>query len=71
MVGMPDERWGEVPAAFVTLVPGADPPADGELVEWVQGRLARFKAPRRVTVLDAMPLGGTGKVSKPALRQLL
>jgi fatty-acyl-CoA synthase len=73
VVGMADERWGEVPAAFVTLVDGADPDVVGEdeLIAWVQTRLARFKAPKRVVVLDALPLGGTGKVSKPALRQLL
>jgi fatty-acyl-CoA synthase len=73
VVGMADERWGEVPAAFVTLVDGADPDAVGEdeLIAWVQTRLARFKAPKRVVVLDALPLGGTGKISKPALRQLL
>lgn len=71
VVGMPDERWGEVPAAFVTLVDGAPVVGEAELIEWVQGRLARFKAPKRVTVLVAMPLGGTGKIAKPALRQLL
>jgi len=60
-----------VPVAFVTVVEGAPPPSEAELVEWVQGRLARFKAPKRVTVLEAMPLGGTGKISKPALRERL
>jgi fatty-acyl-CoA synthase len=71
VVGMADERWGEVPAAFVTVVDGAPVPTEAELVSWVQERLARFKAPKRVTVLDAMPQGGTGKISKPALRELL
>lgn len=71
VVGMPDDRWGEVPAAFVTLVAGAPVVAEAELIEWVQGRLARFKAPKRVVVLDALPLGGTGKISKIALRAML
>jgi fatty-acyl-CoA synthase len=70
VVGMPDDRWGEVPAAFVALRDG-EAATEAQLIEWVQGRLARFKAPRRVTVLDALPTGGTGKISKPALRSML
>ena len=70
VVGMPDERWGEVPAAFVAFHPGRSA-TEEELVAWVQERLARFKAPKRVVVLDALPVGGTGKISKPALRDLL
>lgn len=70
VVGMPSERWGEVPAAFVSLRPG-ESVTEQELVEWVHGRLARFKAPRRVTVLDDLPKTGTGKISKPELRDLL
>ena len=70
VVGMPDERWGEVPAAFVAFHPGASA-TEEELVAWVQERLARFKAPRRIVVLDALPVGGTGKVSKAELRARL
>ena len=70
VVGMADERWGEVPAAFVAFHPGASATED-ELVAWVQERLARFKAPKRIVVLDALPIGGTGKVSKVDLRARL
>jgi fatty-acyl-CoA synthase len=70
VVGMADERWGEVPAAFVSLRPEAAATAE-ELIQWVRGRLAHFKAPKRVTVLDALPKTGTGKISKPLLRDLL
>ena len=70
VVGMPDDRWGEVPAAFVTLRDGQTATED-ELIAWVRDRLAHFKAPRRVTILAALPVGGTGKISKPALRDLL
>ena len=70
VVGMPDERWGEVPAAFLAFHPGASATED-ELVAWVQERLARFKAPKRIVVLDALPIGGTGKVSKIDLRARL
>ena len=68
VVGMPHERWGEVPRAFVVLRPGADPVGGAELIEWVRGRLARFKAPKRVDVIDDLPKGGTGKVQKQVLR---
>ncbi len=67
VVGRPDDRWGEVPVAFVTLHPGATAGED-ELIEWVRDRLAHFKAPKAVTVVDDLPRGGTGKVDKPALR---
>ena len=70
VVGMADERWGEVPAAFVSLRDGSAVTGT-ELVEWVRGRLAHFKAPKRVTVLDELPKTGTGKISKPLLRDLL
>ena len=69
VVGVPDDRWGEVPRGFVSLLPGAtvDGPA---LVAWVRDRLAHFKAPREVIVLDDLPKGGTGKIQKQPLRHL-
>jgi acyl-CoA synthetase (AMP-forming)/AMP-acid ligase II len=70
VVGMPDEKWGEVPAAFVAFHPGTSA-TEAELVEWVRARLAHFKAPKRVVILDALPIGGTGKVSKLELRDRL
>jgi fatty-acyl-CoA synthase len=70
VVGMADARWGEVPCAFVTVHAGTTV-TEAELIAWVQERLARFKTPKRVVVLDALPVGGTGKVSKPALRARL
>ncbi|HEX4906698.1 MAG TPA: long-chain-fatty-acid--CoA ligase [Acidimicrobiales bacterium] len=67
VVGMADERWGEVPHAFVTLRAGAEA-TERELIDWVRERLAHFKAPKRVTFLDELPKGGTGKILKQALR---
>lgn len=67
VVGVPDERWGEVPRAFVSLMPGAVVD-DADLIEWVRGRLARFKVPKVVVILDELPKGGTGKIQKQALR---
>lgn len=67
VVGMPDERWGEVPRAFVSLVAGTEAD-EAELIAWVRERLAPFKAPKSVVILDDLPKGGTGKVQKQALR---
>ncbi|HTE63386.1 MAG TPA: AMP-binding protein, partial [Solirubrobacteraceae bacterium] len=69
VVGIPDERWGEVPRAFVTLRAGAAS-SEEELQEWVRGRLARFKTPRSVVFVDELPKTATGKVQKFVLRQL-
>jgi len=68
VVGVPDPKWGEVPRAFVTLVAGAE--ADGAgLREFVRQRLAHYKAPREVLIIEALPVGGTGKVQKQRLRE--
>jgi fatty-acyl-CoA synthase len=69
VVGMADEKWGEVPRAFVVLRPGAADVAPGDLVAWVRERLAHFKAPRRVEIVADLPKGGTGKVQKRELRE--
>jgi fatty-acyl-CoA synthase len=68
VVGVPDERWGEVPRAFVSLVAGASAD-EASLVEWVRARLAGFKVPRTVVILDELPKGGTGKIQKQQLRR--
>jgi acyl-CoA synthetase (AMP-forming)/AMP-acid ligase II len=67
VVARPDERWGEVPVAYVVLRPGASVTADA-LVEHCRGQLARFKVPREVTFLDALPRNPSGKVLKRELR---
>ena len=68
VVGEPDAHAGEVPAAFVTLKPGQD--IDGaSLLEAVAPQVyERPAVPKRVVVLDALPLTAIGKVYKPALR---
>ncbi|MDL5157758.1 acyl-CoA synthetase [Actinomycetospora termitidis] len=70
VVGVPDDRWGEVGHAWVVLVPGAATTPD-DLVAWLDGRLARFKTPRTVDVVDTLPRNPTGKLDKPALRRSL
>jgi fatty-acyl-CoA synthase len=68
VVAVPDERWGEIGIAFV--VPSGDV-SEEELVEFVRGRLARFKAPKAVRFVDALPRSGMGKVQKDELRASL
>jgi acyl-CoA synthetase (AMP-forming)/AMP-acid ligase II len=70
VVGVPDERLGEVGAAFVVARPGA--PADpAEIIDWCRERMANFKAPRTVIVVDALPRNASGKVLKFELRQMV
>jgi fatty-acyl-CoA synthase len=67
VVGRPDERWGEVPVAFVVLRPGTTLSAE-ELLGHCGEQLARFKVPKDVTFLDALPRNPSGKVLKRELR---
>jgi fatty-acyl-CoA synthase len=64
VVGAPDEQWGEVPVAYVTV--SAEVAAD-ELIEHVRVHLARFKAPKRI-VFGELPKTSTGKIQKNVLR---
>jgi acyl-CoA synthetase (AMP-forming)/AMP-acid ligase II len=70
VVGMPDERLGEVGAAFVVPAPGRRV-APGDVVAYARGRLANFKVPRYVEIVDRLPTNPTGKVLKGELRARL
>ncbi|MBI3049192.1 MAG: long-chain-fatty-acid--CoA ligase [Acidobacteria bacterium] len=67
VVGVPNERWGEVPHAFVVLKPQRSATAE-ELVAFVRDRLAHFKAPHGVTFIRELPKTATGKIQKYVLR---
>ena len=67
VVGLPSERWGETPQAFVVLLPGQSA-TEPELIEFVRDRLAHFKAPRGVTFVAELPKTATGKIQKFVLR---
>jgi len=69
VVAMPDEKWGEVPVAFVTVREGSDP-SEADLVAHVRGELAHFKAPHKV-LFGELPKTSTGKLQKTELRQRL
>jgi fatty-acyl-CoA synthase len=68
VVGVPDEQWGERPKAFVVLAEGQSATPE-ELIEHVKARIARFKAPRTVELVDQLPKTSTGKVQKFELRE--
>ena len=67
VIGVPDERWGEACAAFVVLGPGMAA-TEEELRAHCGERLARFKVPRSVTLVEALPRSSLGKVLKDELR---
>ena len=67
VVAAPDDRWGEVPHAFVALRDGADA-TEADLIAFARDRLAGFKTPKRVT-FGALPKTATGKVQKFVLRE--
>jgi acyl-CoA synthetase (AMP-forming)/AMP-acid ligase II len=68
VVGVPDERYGEVPAAFVRLHPGAALTLDS-MKTALEGRIARFKVPAYLRVVTELPLTSSGKVQKFKLRE--
>jgi acyl-CoA synthetase (AMP-forming)/AMP-acid ligase II len=67
VIGLPDERWGEVVCAVVVAADGATVDAEA-LIAWTDGQLAGFKRPRRVVTVDSLPLNASGKVDKGVLR---
>ncbi len=70
VVGMPDDHFGEVGAAFVIPRDGTTLTPD-DVVAYAREHLANFKVPRRVEIVDALPMNATGKVLKTELRRLL
>jgi acyl-CoA synthetase (AMP-forming)/AMP-acid ligase II len=67
VVGVPDDRMGEVGMAFVVLRPGAAASPE-ELIAWCGSEMANYKAPRHVEIVDDLPLNAMGKVLKYELR---
>jgi len=67
IVGLPDEKWGEAPHAFIVLRDGGEA-TEAELIAFVRDRLAHFKAPHGVTFVTELPKTATGKIQKFVLR---
>jgi HIP---CoA ligase len=68
VIGVPDDRLGEVGMAFVTTRPGAHITPD-EVVQWSRENMANFKVPRYVEIVDSLPFNASGKVMKFELRE--
>jgi acyl-CoA synthetase (AMP-forming)/AMP-acid ligase II len=69
LIGLPDPKWGETPRAVIVPVDPDDPPAEAALIAWCKERLASYKKPTSVVVIDQFPLNSAGKVLKPVLRE--
>jgi acyl-CoA synthetase (AMP-forming)/AMP-acid ligase II len=67
VIGVPDEKWGEVPMAIVVRKPDAVVTED-EVIAFAKERLAGFKCPKSVTWIDALPRNPSGKILKKDLR---
>ena len=67
MIGIPDERLGEVGMAFVVTRTGSGSASD--VIGWCRNEMANYKVPRVVEFVDAIPVNATGKVMKDVLRQ--
>jgi fatty-acyl-CoA synthase len=68
VIGVPDDRWGERPKAFVVLADGKN--ADSaELIDHVKAHIAKYKAPKSVEFLGELPRTSTGKVREEVLRK--
>jgi fatty-acyl-CoA synthase len=67
VIGVPDERWGEIPLAVITVLDGVEVSAT-TLADHLGGRIARYKIPKHVVVLDELPRTASGKVRKVELR---
>ena len=68
VVAMPDEKWGEVPCAFVELLPNAVP-NERELIDFSRTKIAGFKCPKKI-VFQELPKTSTGKIQKFELRKV-
>lgn len=67
VIGIPDEKWGEIVKAFVVLKDG-NSIHENDIIDFVKERIAPFKAPKMVTFIDELPKTGSGKITKQVLR---
>ncbi len=68
VIGIPDERMGEVGKAFVVLRPGAQA-SEADIIQWARAHMANYKVPRRIAFLPALPCNAGGKILRTALRE--
>jgi fatty-acyl-CoA synthase len=70
VVGMPDKTWGEVGVAVCVLAPGASL-TEADLLAWADGKIARYKVPKRVFFWTELPKSGYGKITKKIVKEEL
>ena len=68
IVGVPDEKWGEVGKAFVVLKPG-ETMGNGEVFEFLKGKVAKYKIPKYVEYIEELPKTASGKIQKFLLKE--
>lgn len=68
VIGVPDDRMGEIGKAFIVPRPGASPDAEG-LAGWARANMANYKVPRIFEIVESLPLNASGKVLKTELRK--
>ncbi|SIP94031.1 acyl-CoA synthetase [Marinobacterium stanieri] len=71
VVAAPDEHWGEIPCAFITLKQGTDELSEDDVITHCREHLAGFKVPKKVIFTPALPKTSTGKLQKHVLRMQL
>jgi fatty-acyl-CoA synthase len=68
IVGIPDEKWGEVGKAFIVLKP-TETMGNGEVIEFLKGKVAEYKIPKAVEYIEALPKTASGKIQKFLLKE--
>jgi fatty-acyl-CoA synthase len=68
VIGVPDAKWGETPKALVVLRPGTSA-SESELIQFCRGRIAHFKCPTSIEIVESLPRTATGKLQKFKLRE--
>jgi acyl-CoA synthetase (AMP-forming)/AMP-acid ligase II len=68
IVGVPDEKWGEVGKAFIVLKPG-EAMGNGEFFEFLKGKVAKYKIPKYVELIEELPKTASGKIQKFVLKE--
>jgi fatty-acyl-CoA synthase len=68
LIGVPDEKWGETPLALIIATDPASPPTPADIAGWCHERLARYKRPKHIAIVDTLPRNPSGKVLKNQLR---
>lgn len=69
VIGVPDEKYGEALLAFIAMNEGFTPPSTQEMIDFCRDKLAGYKIPRKLEIIDALPRNPTGKIQKMVLRE--